>query len=165
METSRGAKLARDIRDKMEEIGKVCEGVDEKTASRAPSERWSPKQILSHLWGPDPSGHLPMFQAFLDEDTPTVDLDPGNPFFSEERARMTFARLLAEVEREYEGISRFAEGLTDEELDRKAHAPILKDSHLGEYPTLEGMIGLVGTGHLKYHINHMREILEALSEG
>jgi hypothetical protein len=165
METSRGTKLAQDIRQKIDELKKVCEGVDEKTASRAPSERWSPKQILSHLWGKGEAGRMAMLRSFLDEDTPTVDLDPGNPYFSDERAQMTFARLLSEVQREYEGLSRFAEGLTDEELDRKAHAPQLKDSPMGEYPTLEAMVGLLGARHVKHHTDHMREILEALSGG
>jgi hypothetical protein len=157
--------LAQDIRQKIDELKKVCEGVDEKTASRAPSERWSPKQILSHLWGKGEAGRMAMLRSFLEEDTPTVDLDPGNPYFSDERAQMTFARLLSEVQREYEGLSRFAEGLTDEELDRKAHAPQLKDSPMGEYPTLEAMVGLLGARHVKHHTDHMREILEALSEG
>jgi hypothetical protein len=157
--------LAQDIRQKIDELKKVCEGVDEKTASRAPSERWSPKQILSHLWGKGEAGRMAMLRSFLDEDTPTVDLDPGNPYFSDERAQMTFARLLSEVQREYEGLSRFAEGLTDEELDRKAHAPQLKDSPMGEYPTLEAMVGLLGARHVKHHTDHMREILEALSGG
>ena len=163
MSISRGNQLAQDIRLKAAALKQVYNGVDEGLASRAPADRWTPKQILSHLNGPGDAGFLPMLKAFVEGDIPMMNLEIGDPFYTVARARMSFGELVAMCEENYEGVAEFAAGLTDEQLARTAHIPELKDSPLGEYPTLEGMIGGLGDYHLQFHIDHLREVLAALS--
>ena len=163
MATLTGTQLARDIRQKVTALKQVCQGVDENLASRTPKDRWSPKQILSHLCGQEGIGHLPILMAFVDSDIPMIDLDTENLFFTENRDRMSFVELIAECERNYQSIANFAEELTEEQLGRKAHIPKLKDSPLGEFPTLGGMINGLGEYHVQFHIDHLVEILASLS--
>jgi hypothetical protein len=162
MSTSEAAELSEIIHQKMEDFKRVCKGLDEETASHAPAGRWSPKEIVSHLCGPEGRGHMPTFQAFIESETPRLDIEAENPFFSEERERMTWAELLAEFDSEYDHIADFATGLSKDQLSRKAHIPMLKNSTLGEYPTLAAWIRVIGDHHLGSHTEHMREILQGL---
>jgi hypothetical protein len=163
MATSRGNQLAEVIRQKVADLKEACQGVDENLAARAPAGRWSPKEILSHLCGPEGVGHLPLLRSFVDSDTPMIDLETENPFFTETRAAMSFSELVAECETDYRRVAGFAAELTGEQLARRAHIPKLKDSPLGEYPTLDRMILGLGEFHVQFHIDHLREILAALS--
>ena len=163
MPTPEAAKLSELIHQKVAEFKEACEDLDEETASRAPSGRWSPKEIVSHLCGPEGVGLMPTFSEFVEKDIPRFDIEAENPFFSENRARMTFAELLEEFEREYGHIAEFVEGLSEEQLNRKAHIPLLKETPFGEYPTLGAWTQVIGEHHLGSHIDHMREILESLS--
>lgn len=105
---------------------------------------------------------MPTLRAILDQDTPRLDIEAENPFFTGKRTSMTMAELLAEFEREYGRMADLVEELTQEQLDRKAHLPLLKESPLGEYPTLAGWIGVLTDYHINFHVNHMKEIVREL---
>jgi len=159
-----GNELARGIRQKADEFKNTCSGVDEATASRAPEGRWSPKEIVSHLIGSKEGGMLPMFKAFLEQDTPALDLQGGNAHFTADRARMSLNELLAEFEKQYANLADFIAGLSPEQLERKAHIPALKESPMGEYPSLGVFVGALAEYHITFHTDHMKEILEALGK-
>jgi hypothetical protein len=162
MASQQAVQLSQAVRKKVSEMKKLCEGLDEKTASRAPSKRWSPKEILSHLSGPDGVGLTPAIQAMLQQDTPRLDLEPGNPFFTERRSKMTAAQLFKEFEGEYIRMADLVAGLSDEQLGRKAHVPALKETPMGEYPTLAAWTAFLAERHIGFHIDHMKEILQEL---
>lgn len=157
-----GVRLSQSVRRKVEEMKSLCEGIDEETATRAPSGRWSPKQIISHLCGPEGGGVITIIRTILEQDTPRVDIEAANPFYTEKRGSMTLRELLMQFERDYLQIAELVEGLTAEQLGRKAHIPLLKETPMGEYPTLAGFVSTISEYHMDFHIKHMREILEAL---
>jgi len=154
--------LAQAIRQKVAEFKQVCQGIDENLAGRAPEGRWSPKEVVSHLCGPEGKGNMPPIRTILEQDTPQMDVEAENPYFTGKRPSMTFAELLSEFESEYARLAGAAEGLTPEQLERKAHIPMLKETPLGEYPTLAGWIKGLLEYHLDFHIEHMKEILKGL---
>ena len=157
-----GARLAGSIRQKLGEMDRLCKGLSEETASDAPEGRWSPKQIISHLCGPEGVGHLPALRLILEQDTPLIDLKAEDPFFTGRRTNMSMPDLLAEFRKEYLQIAELVAGLSGEQLVRKAHIPMLKETGLGEYPTLAKFIGGLIDYHMDFHIKHMQEILQSL---
>jgi hypothetical protein len=163
MSTFEGAQLAQIIRAKTEEMKKVCEAMTEETASEAPQGRWSPKQIISHISGPDGIGLMPAITLILEQDIPRVDLVAEDPFFTDRRSRLSMTDLLSEFEQEYHRIADFLANASEDQLRRKAHIPLFKDTPLGEYPTLAAFIGALGEWHMEFHLNHMKEVLQALA--
>jgi len=162
MSTFEGAQLAQIIRAKTEEMKKVCEAMTEETASEAPQGRWSPKQIISHISGPDGIGLMPAITLILEQDIPRVDLVAEDPFFTDRRSRLSMTDLLSEFEQEYHRIADLLANASEDQLRRKAHIPLFKDTPLGEYPTLAAFIGALGEWHMEFHLNHMKEVLQAL---
>ncbi len=158
------AQLADSIIEKIGEFAKVCAGTDEKTASRRPAGKWSPKEIASHLLGPEGMSLPSMIRIFLAQDTPRLDIEPADPFFSKERGKMTFSELVKAVDAVYTQTASLVRGLTAAQLERKAHVPIFKDLPLGEYPTLGAFIGALADYHLAFHIDDMRQTLTLLRE-
>ena len=162
MANQAGKEIAREMLAKMAEFRRTCEGLDEESSTYAPEGRWSPKQVISHLCGPEGVGLLPTFKAFIEQDTPEIDIEAENPYWSTKRSNMSLAELFAEFDLEYRHIAAFIEGLSDEQLSRRAHIPMLKDTPFGEYPTLAQWAAGLSGYHLGFHIDHMREILQAL---
>ena len=68
--------------------------------------------------------------------------------------------LLSKVESDYSAIGNFFAGLNDQQLNRKAHVPFLKETPLGEYPTL----GQWAIGVIQFHLNDHIQQLKNLSQ-
>jgi hypothetical protein len=163
MSTPEGDKLVVLFETKLGDLQDLCEGLHEKEASRAPTGRWSPKEILSHMLGPDGNKIMASVEMFIDKDVPLIEIETGNSYFTKERQEMSWKQLLTEVEQQYVQIAMYVSKLGPEQLSRKAHIPMLKDTPIGEYPTLTQWVEALA-GHLENHVNHMKEVLGELAK-
>jgi len=162
MASETAAQLAAGIRAALAELESVCAGVTEDVAGRAPAGRWSPKEILSHLAGPEEGGPK-LFEAFVTEDTPRLDLAPERTHFSEARRAMSFAELTRLMARRFDGLAAYVAGLDEAQLARRAFVPVFKNSPLTDHPTLAAFLGKLGRDHVRMHADHLRQVLAELA--
>ena len=112
--------------------------------------------MLSHLCGDEGDSVVAMLRRFLDEDTPLIGIVAGLPYYTPQRQGMAVSELLSVVRERYRAMAGFLAGLTDEQMGRKARVPLLKETPLGEYPTLALWAGALINFHLPDHTNQIR---------
>ena len=152
-----GEALSAQLSAKVKEVTEAVSGLSEEAAAKPKAEgEWCAKQVLSHLCGDDDALSMYEFQRFVDEDTPPLGIVPGQ--HGDVRKDATVPELVAKIESDYGQIGTFFAGLNDEQLARKAHVPFLKETPLGEYPTLGQWAGAMINFHLADHVNQLRAL-------
>ena len=154
-----GEALSAQLAAKVGEVKDAVSGMTEAQAAKAKADgEWSAKQVLSHLCGDSDALSMYKFKRFLDEDNPDLGpgLTPGS--YGDVRKDAPIPELLAKIDTDYAAIGTFFAGLNDEQLARKAHIPFLKETPLGEYPTLGQWAGAVINFHLADHVNQLRAL-------
>lgn len=143
----------------MRAIEQLTTGVSEEAAGQAQAEgEWCVKEVLSHLAGSETKSFYDGIKSFLDEDTPEYNLTPGESFFDESRKTAALADLRSSVLDQYGRIGELLGGLSEEQLQRKAHTPGFKETPLGEYPTLANWASGLINYHLPDHINQLQSL-------
>jgi hypothetical protein len=152
-----GEALSQQLSAKVQEVKDAVSGMTEDQAAKPKAEgEWSAKQVLSHLCGDDDALSMYEFQRFLDEETPPLGIEPGR--YGDVRKDASVSELVSKIDSDYTEIGKFFAGLNDEQLARKAHVPFLKETPLGEYPTLGQWAGAIINFHLADHINQIRAL-------
>jgi len=154
-----GPSLQQQLDQKVQEIKQAVSGLSDERAARVPADgEWSAKQVLSHLCGADDALSMYEFNRFLAEDTPALGIIPGS--YGDVRKDAPISELLSKIETDYSAIGGFFAGLNEQQLNRKAHIPFLKETPLGEYPTL----GQWAIGIIQFHLNDHIQQLKNLSQ-
>jgi DinB superfamily len=156
-----GPSLQQQMNQKVEEIKQAVSGIDEEKANRSPGEgEWCAKEILWHLTGPEHALSTFEMERFLKEETPELGVTPGQTPYNDDRSKVPLNQLVSRVENQYSEVGNFLAGLNDDQLNRKAHIPFLKETPLGEYPTL----GQWAIGLIQFHLNDHVQQLQNLSK-
>ena len=163
---SAAATSLRDaLEQKMKELGEALEGMDEGDAARRPADgEWCCKEMLSHLMGDEGASFVTGLRRFVDEDTPLIGVVAGLPYYTPARQAMSLSELRAGVWRQYGEVADFISGLNDEQLGRRGRVPLLKETPIGEQPTLGQWAGAIINFHLTDHIGQMGKVREALGK-
>jgi len=152
-----GPSLKQQLDQKVQEIKQAVSGISEEKASKRPAEgEWSAKEVLSHLSGGE-SDDFANLKRVIQEETPVVEFEIGVSHY-EGREKMSVGELTSKVGSTYGEMGKFLSGLSEEQLNRKAKAPQLKETPIGEYPTLGQLSLALINFHLNDHINHLRNL-------
>jgi len=153
-----GPNLKQQIDQKVQEIKQAVSGLSEEEASKKRGEdEWSVKEVLSHLSGDGSSDAVSLLDRVVKEDTPQMDIHPGQSYY-EGRESIPLTELTSRVESTYSEMGTFLSGLSEDQLNRKAQVPLLKETPIGEYPTLGQLAGALINFHLNDHVNQLRNI-------
>lgn len=151
--------LSDQLEAKVQEIENLVSGMSEEDAAKPPAQgEWCAKEVLSHLSGPEAESFFAGVKRFLEEDTPAIDLTPGENYFEDKRKGAPVKQLLGDVSSQYREMARWVGGLSDEQLARKAHMPAFKETSLGEYPTLQLWMGAIINFHLNAHVQQLQAL-------
>jgi hypothetical protein len=151
-----GPNLQQQLQAKVQEVKQAVAGLNEDQAQKPPADgEWCAKDVLAHLTNGETAVQMYEMNRFLEESTPDLGLTPGT--ISEEAARSNSTQqLLSKFETQYAELGMFFAGLSEDQMSRKAHIPFLKETPLGEYPTLGQWAGAIVNFHLADHIQQLR---------
>jgi hypothetical protein len=165
MVSQAASSLGAGIQAKLRELGESLAGVSEEEAGRRPADgEWCCKEVLSHLMGDEGEDEVGRLRRFLDEDNPLIGIVVGLPFYTPGRQAMSLAELRAGVWKRYEEMAEFVSGLSDEQLERGARIPLLKQTPIGEQATMAQWVGVVTNFHLPAHTEQVQGIRERLGK-
>jgi hypothetical protein len=154
-----GPTLQQQLQQKVQEVKQVAGGLSEQQAQRRPAEgEWSAKEVLWHLTNRENALVMYECNRFLEEETPELSVQPGALTYGPEREKASVKELVSRLDGQYSELGKFLGGLNEEQLNRKARVPFLKDTPLGDTPTLgQWMFGIINF-HLDDHLKQLQTL-------
>jgi hypothetical protein len=153
-----GPTLQQQLQQKVSEIKQAVSHLsDDEASKKRGGEEWTVKEVLSHLSGDGSTDATALLGRVIQEDKPLLDIHPGMSYY-EGRENLSLGELTSRVDDTYRKMGSFLSGLNEEQLNRKAHVPLLKETPIGEYPTLAQLAGAVINFHLNDHVQQLQNM-------
>jgi hypothetical protein len=153
--------LQEQVAQKVDEIKQTVSGVSEQQALKKPAEgEWCIKEVLSHLTGEENAIMMYQLKRILEEDTPDLSIVPGVSAYDSNREKAPISQLVSTIETQYADLGKLLGGLSEDQLARKARVPFLKETPIGEYPTLGQWAGAIVNFHLNDHVQQLRTLAQ-----
>jgi hypothetical protein len=153
------ATIQEQLSGKVDEIKQALSGVSEEQATKRSADgEWCIKEVLAHLSGAEDALTMYQLKRFVNEDNPDLSLTPGEISYTKERESAPVSKLVSDLENQYTQIGTFFAGLSEEQLGRKGRVAFLKETPIGEYPTLGQWAGAIINFHLPDHIQQIRTL-------
>lgn len=145
---------------KASEIEQAAAKLTEDAAKKsAAADEWCAREVLTHLLGDAHETFEQGMKRFVQEETPELPLTPGQTY-ADGRETMPIDALARDVVKQYKAIGEWAATLTPEQLARPARIAFLKETPLGETPSLQTWIGVTLTYHLPQHIEQLQNLCQ-----
>ena len=130
--------------------------------SDAPGE-WTTREVLSHLMGAPGWDPVPVLKSFAGQNFPVVEIEPGNPHFTDERRRMTLRQLIDALDGQRRGVLGYLDPLTDADVQqRKATIPLFKQYMGTDEIPMATYVGGMFDFHWNNHAEQLAKIRKAV---
>ena len=123
---------------------------------------WTTREVLSHLLFPPNWDMVAVLRSFAERDLPVIEIEPGDPFVTPERRRMTLGQLAAALDAQRRAVRAYLGTLTAADLTRKARIPLFKTFMGTDEITLPVFIGAMFEYHWNDHAAQLAKIRSAV---
>jgi hypothetical protein len=153
------ASLQSKFDEKAATIESAVAGVSEEQASKRPADgEWCVRDVLCHLSGDAEHSFRSDLDRFLKEDMPSLDVSPGDLYWTPAREKAPTQELAKSVAQQYRDIGTLVAGLTPEQLARPGRIAFLKQARGSDEIKLAEWINLIVEYHLNQHIGQLQTL-------
>jgi DinB superfamily len=129
--------------------------------SDGPGE-WTTREVLSHLLFEPGWDAVALLRTFAHSALPVIEIEPGDPFLSPERRRMTLEAFVEALEDQRRSVFAYLKALSEADLARKARIPLFKAFMGTDEVPIPVFVGAMFEYHIDDHAQQLAKIRDAV---
>jgi hypothetical protein len=123
---------------------------------------WTTREVLSHLLFQPGWDGVALLRSFAHAELPLIEIEPGDPFLSPERRRMTLEAFVDALDVQRRSVFTYLESLSEADLTRKARIPLFKTFMGTDEVPIPAFVGALFEYHINDHAQQLAKIREAV---